>query len=105
MQNTNSSATTPSRRRRIARFAGVALAATTVLGAFGTAAHADGDVDAADFQVWQDQYGRTTEADFNHDGVVDGADFLVWQRHTAAADDSPHQNWIIIQSMSSPIYR
>ncbi|QDT75923.1 serine hydrolase domain-containing protein [Lacipirellula limnantheis] len=51
----------------------------------------DGDVDAADFSIWQTAYGATAQGDANNDGQTDGADFLEWQRrftlptNTAAA--------------------
>ena len=46
----------------------------------------DGDVDGADFLVWQTGFGQFpdgtamhTDGDANGDGVVDGEDFLLWQ--------------------------
>jgi hypothetical protein len=44
----------------------------------------DGDVDGADFVVWQTHYptasgGTTATGDANGDGTVDGADFAAWQ--------------------------
>ncbi|MEM1027556.1 MAG: dockerin type I domain-containing protein, partial [Planctomycetota bacterium] len=40
----------------------------------------NGVVDAADYTVWSDNFGSTTElsADGNGDGVVDAADYTVW---------------------------
>ncbi len=44
----------------------------------------DGDVDGADFLIWQANFGTVTGAtsntgDANADGAVDGEDFLLWQ--------------------------
>ncbi len=43
----------------------------------------DGVVDAADYTVWQDTKGSTTDlrADGNGDGVVDAADHDLWKAH------------------------
>ena len=45
----------------------------------------DGDVDAADFALWESNFGLLAGATFaqgdaNFDGKVDGKDFLDWQR-------------------------
>jgi Type I phosphodiesterase / nucleotide pyrophosphatase len=50
----------------------------------------DGHVDAADYTIWQDTKGSTTDlrADGNRDGVVDQADYDLWKANfnaTAAA--------------------
>ena len=47
---------------------------------------ADGDVDGADFLVWQRDLGSTTApaADGNHDGTVDAADLTLWRENFAA---------------------
>ncbi|TWT37079.1 hypothetical protein KOR34_20260 [Posidoniimonas corsicana] len=43
----------------------------------------DGDVDANDYAVWLDEFGKSTisgtGADGNGDGVVDAADYTVWR--------------------------
>lgn len=45
----------------------------------------DGQVDAADFTVWRDSFGKAvphgSSADSNGDGVVDNADYSLWQLH------------------------
>lgn len=39
----------------------------------------DNDVDEDDYQVWRNNYGRTTSSgDFNRDGTVDGRDYIIW---------------------------
>ncbi len=48
--------------------------------------NADGAVDAADYTVWQNAFGSTTDAlaDGNGDGVVNLADYTVWRDYQAA---------------------
>jgi hypothetical protein len=46
----------------------------------------DGDVDGADFVIWQTNFPKASGAvlqtgDADNDGDVDGADFVVWQTH------------------------
>jgi hypothetical protein len=53
----------------------------------------DGDVDGADFIVWQTNFPILEEAshddgDADHDGDVDGADFAVWQQGFPSAPSS-----------------
>ena len=40
----------------------------------------NGEVDAADYTVWADNFGSTTllDADGNGDGMVDAADYTIW---------------------------
>lgn len=50
----------------------------------------DGDVDSADYGVWQSEYGSRTVlhgsgADGNFDGVVDAADYVIWRDGLAAS--------------------
>jgi hypothetical protein len=50
----------------------------------------DGDVDGADFVVWQDHFPTSSGATLNDgdgdgDGDVDGADFVIWQSHFPTA--------------------
>jgi hypothetical protein len=47
----------------------------------------DGAVDAADYTVWRDSLGSTTDlrADANLNGVVDSGDFLAWKANFGAA--------------------
>jgi hypothetical protein len=52
--------------------------------------NADGTVDLADYQLWQEKFGSTSHlaADGNGDGMVDAGDYTVWRDHlnaTAAA--------------------
>jgi MYXO-CTERM domain-containing protein len=56
----------------------------------------DGDVDGADFVVWQTNFPTTSGAtlamgDADGDGDVDGADFVVWQTNfpTPSGGSSP----------------
>ena len=39
----------------------------------------DGDVDGADFLVWQVSFGVNSNGDADQDGDTDGDDFLIWQ--------------------------
>jgi hypothetical protein len=44
-----------------------------------------GDVDGADFNVWQQNYGQTAATgDFDGDGDVDGSDYVIWRRTVGA---------------------
>src|SRR5262249_39656686 len=51
----------------------------------------DGKVDAADYTVWRDTFGSTTDLRANGDnsgassGVVDQADYLIWVQNYGAA--------------------
>jgi hypothetical protein len=53
---------------------------------------ADGDVDAADYQVWRTAYGSETilhgsGADGNYDGKVNTADFTIWRNSLGTGGD------------------
>jgi uncharacterized protein YjbI with pentapeptide repeats len=52
----------------------------------------NGEVDAADYVVWRDNFGmqsgaNSTRGDGDNDGDVDGADYLVWQRNFGRTAD------------------
>lgn len=64
------------------RFLGLPVDISPIIGD----ADMDGDVDFDDFQIWQANFGISTEAgqsdgDFNGDLVVDGFDLNLWQSH------------------------
>jgi hypothetical protein len=46
----------------------------------------DGTVDAADYDVWRNNFGSTMnlDADGNNNGVVDAADYVVWRQGVGA---------------------
>jgi hypothetical protein len=48
--------------------------------------NSDGQVDSADYSVWRDSLGSTTNlsADGDHNGVIDAADRAVWQANFGA---------------------
>src|SRR5262249_51716277 len=79
----------------------VYAAATAIPGDFDL----DGDVDGADFIVWQTHFptasgAELTAGDADLDGDVDGADFVAWQTHfptapSAAAVPEPSGIWLI----------
>jgi hypothetical protein len=51
----------------------------------------DGTVNAADYQEWRQQFGRTGQslsADGNGDGVVDTADYIIWRKSMPAASNT-----------------
>ncbi|MEM9914676.1 MAG: sulfatase-like hydrolase/transferase [Planctomycetota bacterium] len=54
----------------------IAAMANALLGDY----NGDGSVDAADYTVWADNFGSSTNlaADGNGDGVVDAADYTIW---------------------------
>src|SRR5262249_27115537 len=53
--------------------------------------NADGSNDAADYSVYQDTFGSTTDlrADANGNGVVDAADYNIWKSHFGQAPPTP----------------
>jgi hypothetical protein len=54
----------------------------SVVGVVGDYNH-NGTVDAADYTIWRDTLGSTTDlrADGNDNGVIDQGDFAVWKSH------------------------
>ncbi|MBB6429180.1 dockerin type I repeat-containing protein [Algisphaera agarilytica] len=54
----------------------------------------NGIVDAADYTVWQDSFGSTTDlaADGNGNGVIDAADFTIWQDNFGNTQAAPTSN-------------
>ncbi|MEM8494855.1 MAG: dockerin type I domain-containing protein, partial [Planctomycetota bacterium] len=50
----------------------------------------NGEVDAADYTVWADNFGSTSAlaADGNGDGVVDAADYTIWADNFGAGTAS-----------------
>jgi hypothetical protein len=76
----------------------------------------DGDVDGADFVVWQTHFplasGATLAAgDADGDGDVDGADFVVWQTHfpttgpgAASAVPEPGPLWLILLGLVAKFF-
>jgi hypothetical protein len=52
----------------------------TVSPAFTADFDEDGDVDGADLEQWQGDFGANALSDADDDGDSDGADFLAWQR-------------------------
>uniref|UniRef100_UPI0036F38C80 DUF7453 family protein n=1 Tax=Algisphaera agarilytica TaxID=1385975 RepID=UPI0036F38C80 len=67
---------------------GIALATIidTLLGDYNN----NGIVDAADYTVWQDSFGSTTDlaADGNGNGMIDAADYTVWQDNFGSTNAS-----------------
>lgn len=57
------------------------LAVTAIDQAFAGDANADGQVSGADYTIWRDTFGSTTDlrADFDESGTVDAGDHEVWR--------------------------
>lgn len=62
---------------------GLTIVAAVILGSPG-ATRADGTVDAADYQLWQANYGTVDSSGHNGDDVVDASDFVIWHRASRA---------------------
>lgn len=67
----------------------VSMAPTTPPGLAGDY-NGDGRVDLADYSVWRDTLGSTTElaADGNENDVIDAGDYTVWKEHFGDTADS-----------------
>jgi hypothetical protein len=56
----------------------------------------DGDVDAADYDVWRKAFGSSVAwysgADGNGDGIVDAADYIIWRNDLANGSGSSSQS-------------
>lgn len=62
----------------------------------------DGRVDAADYTVWRDNYGRTEfacpeQGDYNRDGVTDAADYTVWRNNYGAVAPPAPSDFSILE--------
>ncbi|MBB6429842.1 PEP-CTERM sorting domain-containing protein [Algisphaera agarilytica] len=64
----------------------ITITLTQVLGDYNL----NGTVDAADYTVWADNFGSTTNlaADGNGNGIIDAADYTVWQDNFGAGNAS-----------------
>ena len=51
----------------------------------------DGEVEAADYDVWRGAFGSTqSAADANQNGVVDAADYVIWRDNLTASATAAH---------------
>jgi hypothetical protein len=59
------------------------MATVSILGVLSGDYNRDGIVDAADYGVWREDFGRTTDlaADGNRNNSVDAADYVVWRNN------------------------
>ncbi|QDT01552.1 hypothetical protein HG15A2_48990 [Adhaeretor mobilis] len=64
------------------------VAASSLTADFNT----DGNVDAADLNQWQGDFGINGESDANQDGLSTGLDFLTWQQQRAGSTPSSASN-------------
>jgi Bacterial pre-peptidase C-terminal domain len=69
----------------------------------------DGVVDAADYTVWGDALGATSDlrADGDNDGIVDAGDFDVWRRHfgMTASPSAPSFHVTTVSPVSGAVLR
>jgi subtilisin family serine protease len=79
----------------------LARAIDTLLGISGDF-NGDGVVSAADYTVWRNTLGTTTDfrADANYDRAVDEADYVIWKQQFSQKKGSPSSNLGILEPQS-----